>query len=115
MKELIIFLILFIIVYLFYFIFVISRKKILKKFPNGKELTFLKYKYNLDYSKINIKVLAHVIALSNAFILSITVTIISIFDNFLIQMLVGFLILIPLILIIYSIIGKIYSKKSRRK
>lgn len=115
MKELILFLVLFIIVYLFYFIFVISRKKVLKKFPNGKELTFLKYKYNLDYSKINIKFLAHIIALSNAFILSTTVTIISIFDNFLIQMLVGFLILIPLILIVYSIIGKSFSKKSRRK
>ena len=115
MKNFIIFLVLFAIVYLFYFIFVISRKKVLKKFTKGKELTFLKYKNNLDYSKFNIKALAHLVALANAFILSITVTIISIFNNFLIQMLVGLLVLIPLILIIYGIIGKVLKKKQNER
>ena len=115
MKNFIMFLILFVIVYLFYLIFVISRKKVLKKFPKGKELTFLKYKYKLDYSKFSIKTLAHIIALANAFILSTTVTIIGMFNNFLIQMLVGLIVLIPLILISYSIIGKVLKNKQKER
>ena len=38
------------------------------------------------------------------------VTLISLFKNFLIQMLVGFITLIPLILIVYHIIGRHYQK-----
>jgi len=111
MKNLIIFILLFIIVYLFYLFFLIKRKKELKKFEKGKEFTYLKIVYKLDYSKINIKSLANAIALANSFILASTAMIISFFDKFIISMLVGFLMLIPLILIVYHIVGLIYKKK----
>jgi len=111
MKEIIMFLLIFILVYLFYFIFVINKKKALKKLPNGKELTFLKYRYKLNYSKINIKSLAHKVALTNAFILSSTVTIISLIDNFILALLIALLVLIPLILICYHLIGTHYQKQ----
>ncbi len=114
MKQLIIFIILFVLVYLFYLIFVISRKKSLNKWKNGKELTFLRYRYKLNYDKINIKCLGHVIALSNAFIMASVVTFVSLFNNFLLQMLIGFLILIPIILIVYHIIGRHYQKKMQK-
>ena len=114
MKQILIFLILFLIIYLFYLIFVINRKKSLNKWKNGRELTFLKYRYKLDYNKINLKSLGNVIGLSNAFIIATTVTLISIFNNFFIQMLVGFITLIPLILIFYHLIGTHYSKITRR-
>lgn len=114
MKQFIIFIIIFIIIYLFYLLFVITRKKSLNRWKNGKEMTYLKYRYKLNLDKINIKPLAHIIGLSNALIISSVVTLISLFDKFFIQMLVGFLTLIPLILIIYHIIGKHYQKKMRR-
>ncbi len=114
MKQIIIFVTIFIVVYLFYLIFVISRKKSLNKWKNGRELTLLKYRYKLNYDKINLKSLGQVISLSNAFIMASVVTLISIFNNFFIQMLVGFITLIPLILIFYHLIGTHYSKKSRR-
>ena len=53
MKQIIIFVTIFIVVYLFYLIFVISRKKSLNKWKNGRELTLLKYRYKLNYDKIN--------------------------------------------------------------
>lgn len=115
MKQLILFLVIFIIVYLFYLIFVISRKKSLNKWKNGKELTFLKYRYKLNYDKINMKKLGHIIGLSNALIMAAVVTLISLFKNFLIQMLVGFITLIPLILIVYHIIGRHYQKKIKQE
>ena len=46
MKELILYFITFVLIYLFYVIFVLNRKNVLKKFPDGKEMTYLKYKYN---------------------------------------------------------------------
>jgi len=41
MRELLLYLFTFIIAYLFYLIFVIGRKSVLKKFPDGKEMTYL--------------------------------------------------------------------------
>jgi len=54
MKELIFYLIVFVLVYLFYFIFVLKRKNVLKKFPDGKEMRYLKYRYGI---KINEKLI----------------------------------------------------------
>lgn len=115
MTQLKLFIIVFIIVYLFYFLFVINRKKILNKWKNGKEMTYLKYRYKINIDKINIKSLANVIGLSNAFIMALVVAIISLFDGFIIQMLVCLVLLIPFILFIYHIIGKYYQIKLRRK
>ena len=114
MKQFILFLSIFIIVYLFYLIFVICRRKSLNRWKNGKELTYLKIRYKLNLDKINIKSLAHIIGLSNAFIMGIVVTTISLFKNYIIQMLVGLLLLFPLIIVVYHIIGKFYQKKTRR-
>ena len=115
MKYVILFLSIFLIVFIIYFLFVINRKKVLERFKNGKELSYLKYVYKLNYDKIDVKSLAYVIALSNAFILASTVTIVSLFNKFLMQMLIGLLTLFPLIIIIYHIIGKIYQNKMRRR
>ena len=114
MTQLILFVTIFIVVYLFYYIFVISRKKSLNKWKNGKEMLYLKYRYKINIDKINIKRLANIIGISNAFIIALVVTIISLFKSFLIQMLVGILLLIPSILIVYHIIG-IYYQKRRNK
>lgn len=115
MKQFVLFIIIFVIVYLFYLLFVISRKKSLEKWKSGKEMTYLKYRYKLNLDKINIKELANVIGLSNALIMSLVVTVISFFKSFVIQMLVGIVLLFPSIIIIYHIIGKYYQRKQRRK
>ncbi len=113
MKELIIFIITFILIYLVYYLFVIKRKKTLLKWQNGKEMTYLKKIYKIKIKENNLKRIATIIALSNAFIVALTLSIISYLNNFLIQMLVGFIILSGLIILTYHIIGKHYQKKGR--
>ena len=110
MKELFMFLIMFLFIYLFYLIFVIRRKSVLKNFQNGKELRYLRAKYNLNYNKINIKKLANVVALANAFIFSSTISIMSLVGNIILEVLLGITTLVLLMIIIYHFIG-IYFKK----
>jgi len=111
MRELIFYLITFIIAYLFYVIFVLCRKNVLKKFPNGKEMTYLKYKYGIKVNDKNLKKIANTVFLANSFILATTVYIVCLFDNFFIELIVGLITLLILILGIYHLIGTYYKKK----
>lgn len=111
MKELILYFITFVLIYLFYAIFVLNRKNVLKKFPDGKEMTYLKYKYNVKINENNIKKIANSVFLANAFILSTTVYIVSLFDSFVLRILVGFITLVMLILVLYHFIGIHYKNR----
>lgn len=111
MKELILYFITFVLIYLFYVIFVLNRKNVLKKFPDGKEMTYLKYKYNVKINENNIKKIANSVFLANAFILSTTVYIVSLFDSFVLRILVGFITLVMLILVLYHFIGIHYKNR----
>lgn len=119
MKELLLWLGMFALIYLFYELFVIRKEKVLENMKKGKELSLLSKKYKLDYSKINMKELVRLIALSNAFIISTVVTLVCLLQNwisnFLLWMIsvlvVGILLLIPFILIVYTRIGRYYQKK----
>ena len=104
MDKLVWFLIVFIIVYLFYFFFVICRKKKLEQFKTSTEMLFLQRKFKIDLSKHNIKMVAHMVALINAFIIAITFVILEIFDNIFIK-----------IMVIYSIFGKQLKKKEGKE
>lgn len=111
MKYVIYFLVSFLIVYLFYLLTVVLQKKKMDKFKNSNQIQFFVKRYKLDIDKINIVKFTHLLAISNAFIVATTFTITFLVDNFILQMLVGFLILLPLMLIIYSLIGKYYVRK----
>ena len=109
MKELILYFITFVLIYLFYVIFVLNRKNVLKKFPDGKEMTYLKY--NVKVNENNIKKIANSVFLANAFILSTTVYIVSLFDRFVLRILIGFITLVMLILVLYHFIGIHYKNR----
>ncbi|MBR6690567.1 MAG: hypothetical protein IKL65_04485 [Bacilli bacterium] len=115
MRELILYLVTFIIAYLFYIVFVLCRKNVLKKFPNGKEITYLKYKYDIKVNDKNLKKVANTIFLANSFILATTVYVVCLFDNFFIELIVGILTLVILILGVYHLIGTYYKKKQGGK
>ena len=101
----------FIIIYLFYYIAVISKSKKLDKLMEGMEITYLKRRYNLSLKKINKKRIANVIALTNSFIVSVTILLVSIVGNHILKLMMAFIILVPLIIISYHIIG-LYLKRS---
>ena len=111
MKEIFLYLFIFIVVYLFYLIFVYRRKNVLKKFPQGKEISYLKYKYNVKVNDSNIKKISQSIFLANSFILATTVTVVSFFDNLFLELIVGVITLLILILTIYHIIGKMFGRR----
>lgn len=111
MDKLIWFFVVFLIIYLFYFIFVICNKKKLGKVKKSTEILFLKKKFKLKLDKMNDKFLAHGVALTNAFIIASTFTVVELFENIIIKLMVAFVMLIILILTIYSIFGKILKKK----
>ena len=111
MKELIFYLVVFILVYLFYLIFVLNRKNVLKKFPEGKEMRYLKYKYGVKVNDKNIKKIANTIFLANSFIIATTVFVVCLFDSLLLEILVGIITLIILMLSTYHLIGIYFKKK----
>ena len=115
MKELILYFVAFIISYLFYLIFVLSRKRVLKKFPDGKEMKYLQIKYGVKINDRNLKSIANKVCLANSFILATTVYVVCLFDNLFVEIIVGLFILVILILILYHIIGTYYKNKQGGK
>ena len=111
MEYLITFIFCFVIVYLVYSTVVIFRKKGFEKFKTSKQLKFFEIAYKIDFKKINLKSFAQALALTNAFIIAFTCTVIEIFDSLIFKMLVGFVILVPLMLLMYKLLGTIYKKK----
>jgi hypothetical protein len=111
MKNVIFYVIMFVLVYLFYLVFVLSRKNVLKNFPNGKEMRYLKFKYGIKVNEKNLKKIANSVFLGNSFIISTTVFVVCLFDSLLIEIIVGLATLIILMLGIYHLIGTYYKKK----
>ena len=114
-KEILLFIGTFIFIYLFYFIFVLSRKNVLEKVPESKNMIYLKYKYGLKFNKKNIKKIANTVFLANSLILSVAVTVMSMFKSFLVGLLVSIIPLIILILVLYHLIGTYYKNKQGGK
>ena len=115
MRELILYLITFVLAYLFYVIFVLCRKNVLKKFPDGKEMTYLKLKYGIKVNDSNLKKIANLIFLVNSFILATAVYVVCLFDNLFIEIIVGVVTLILLILVFYHLLGTYLKKKQGGK
>lgn len=111
MDKVITFFIVFIIIYLLYLFLVILNKNKIEKYKDNSYVNFLVKTYNLDKNKLPIKKLAHIISLTNSFIISFVFVIITYVDNFTLKMLLAFAILIPLMLLMYYIIGKNLQKK----
>lgn len=114
MKYILLFVISFLLVYLVYYLIVVRRSKGIEAFKTGKQVMFFKNAYKLDLNKLDYKKFANSLSLVNAFIIAFTVTVVSNFSDTITWLLVGFVILIPLILICYYILGKIYKKKEGR-
>ena len=114
------FLIFFILCYVLYLLFMVFKKKV-NKFKSKKprvEESFLMVKYNIDFKKFKKKEyrkFLHIISLTNSFILSLTLVIVNVVKSMFLKILLAFIILIPLILISYMIIGKHYQKKGMSK
>ena len=114
MKYLILFVVTFLIVYLLYLGTVVFNKKKIKKFSKSNQVIFFVKKYGIKVDDNNLKELANLVSLANAFIIGFTITVIELIPNFILKVLVAFPIIIILILVSYDIIGKTMLKRGRK-
>jgi cbb3-type cytochrome oxidase subunit 3 len=110
-QELILFVISFFIVFLLYRIFVIRKAKSKKKAKEPFEVTYLVNKYKLDLKKVNYKRLLNVISVVSSFDIALIVTIILLFKNFYLEMIMGFVSTLIIILVSYHLVYLVYKKK----
>lgn len=113
MDKLLLFLVTFTVVYILYLFTVVLNKRNQDSLKNSQQMLLIKQfgKIKGDLKASEIKSLLNVLSLSDAFILAFTFTIIDFFDNYILKMLVGLVIFIPLIILSYKLIGKKYKKK----
>lgn len=115
MKEIIFYIVTMVVLFLLYYIFVIKNKKRLQKFSNNTYVNYLISVYKLDKKKINLKQLSLAVIMINSFIIATTVFIIGFINNLILKFVFGFLVLIPLQLLMYHIVGKTFEKRFRRE
>ena len=117
-------LILFAILFVFLFIgdyFFIKRRYLKRIKGKGKkrkknneltEVTYLTSKFNLDKNKLNLNKLLIVISIINAFIISlVSVVVMLIRINVILQLIIGFVLLISLIYALYELLGRFLVMK----
>lgn len=121
-------LILFAILFVFLFIgdhFFIKRRYLKRIKGNGKkrkknneltEVTYLTSKFNLDKNKLNLNKLLIVISIINAFIIAlVSVVVMLIRINVILQLIIGFILLISLIYALYELLGRFLVMKGYDK
>ena len=125
MQEVILFVMSYIVVFLLYQIFIIRRAKTNDK-KNKKrkkkrevrepfEVTYLVSKYKLDLEKINYNRLLRVISLVSSFDIALIVSIILLIDNFILEIVVGFITTILIILVSYHLVYLAYKRGGKIK
>lgn len=127
MKELMVFVFTFILIYMLYYLFTIRKelnkierkrkgkvKKRKKKVDEAKlpvEIQYLVLRYKLDLGKITYWKLLQLMGVVTSFDLALVVTVVSLVTGTGLQLLLGFVLLIPVLLLSYHFIGLHYKKK----
>ena len=107
MERIIVTIIVFFFIYLLYYITVLKNKQKMETFEKSGQASFIIKKYKLEPKKLDKKKFARSIAL--------TFLITDFIENYIVKLLVGFVILIPLIILGYHYIGQKYKKKEVNK
>lgn len=114
-KVLIEFVVTFIIIYLIYYVFVIRRCKKNKNLVPA-EVNVIIIIHRIDVKKININQMIKVVSLTTTLIMSLIITVISVFfDSTIILLIFGTLISLVVAVIVYRMIGNYYKKQSDNK
>lgn len=109
-----IFIMSFLITFIFYSV-MFNRKKIKNKKKEVLEAKLLINKYKLNIKKIKYKNLLFIISIINSTIVAFTFTAVFYVKNYLVGLLIGFILLIILTCSLYEITGRYYQKKGSKK
>ena len=72
-------------------------------------------KYKLDLDKVNYNKLLLVVSLVSSFDITLIVTIITLFDSYLVSFLLAAVLVLPIVMISYWLVYKFYEKKGMIK
>lgn len=110
------FIIAYVLVFILYWLLFVRKKTKYNKNRVPVEFYYLVSLYGLDQKKINYKKFIYISALINSFIIVSTYMIISkLLKNWILQLLIGIVIIVLLIIICYGVLGRIYQKKGMKK
>ncbi|HPF82983.1 MAG TPA: hypothetical protein PLV83_02285 [Bacilli bacterium] len=102
----------FLITYLCYLLIIInSKKRLIKYIENSKETNMIKKRYNINYKKLNHKMVANIFGLSNGLILCVTYIIMSLIKGVILKFVIALFVMMFLVVIVYLQIGKFLKKK----
>ena len=104
-NNLFMFFVSFIFVYIVYVLVLKRREKNPEKMMKSTEIIYLKNKYSINFDKLGKKKTRNIIALSNAFIVSFVIFVLAFIPLGIIKLTIGVVILIPLIIGVYHLIG----------
>ena len=119
MEKLISFLLYFLIIYLLYLITVVLKKEKYEKYKRGKQVLFFIKKYNVDFKKVSFERFINVLSIINSFIMATTIMIVRLIitdgfmNNIIIKLSIAFVVLMFLIIVCYSVYGKILERRSK--
>ena len=112
MRYLIEFIISYFFIFIIYYIFITRRYNKYNKNKLSADISYLTNKYKIDIKKFGYNKLLIIMSFINPFIMSIAVITMELLKtNIIWQLLLGFLLLFPLIISIYGILGNILEKK----
>lgn len=112
MEYLFTFLIYFIVVFIgYYFVYVRKAKRENKR---SSEVTFLINYYKLDVKKFSYKKFLTVVTFTVAFDVSLVGVLVPLFQGLIWQILIGFVVIIPVAVVSFIIVGNYYKNKQTK-
>ncbi len=116
MRNVVVFVLSYILVFIIYELFIVNKAKKYKDDESKKkpvEVRYLVKKFGIDINKINYNQMLQVIALLSSLDIAIIAAVMAMFKVLTVQLIAGFITLIPLLLITYNFIGRRYRKKMK--
>jgi len=115
MEHILYFVLTFLGLYFLSYIFIIRKASQYHKKKVPIEVEYLMRRYQLDFKKIDYRNFINTVSMIGIFIISLTVVIVFPIENILLQLLCGFIVMVPLILISYHLVGTYYKKKGSKE
>ncbi len=114
LEDFILFLLCFFLILLVYEVFIVRKAK-KEKTKKPIEVKYLITRYHLDMKKVDYLQLLQIVALVSSFDISFIVSISVILDSYLWQIIAALVLVLPVILVSYHLVGVVYKKKGMTK
>lgn len=111
MQEIILFMMTFFFLFLIYQIFIVRKAKRRNSVKRPMEVRYLESCYKIDLKQVNYKRLLLVISLVSSFDIALIVSLVMMIHHYILEILVAFIVVIPLALLSYHFVGIYYVKK----